>query len=88
VRPPGVVKIDPVPETLPNLYADLKSVQINSLVLQGAPKPFDHDIVHPAPFAVHGDANLSIFEHRGETVAGELAPPISVEDLGCAVSVK
>lgn len=70
MRPPRVVKIDPALETLSDLAAGLESVQIDALVLQGAPEPFDHDVVHPAPFAVHGYADAGVLEHGGKGIAG------------------
>ena len=57
---------------LPHLAAGLEGVQVDALVFQGSPEPFDHNVVGPAPLAVHGDAGPGLLEHVGERVAGEL----------------
>jgi len=88
MRPLRVVIVDPALESLPDLAGRLKSMQVNALVLQGAPEPFDHHVIHPAPLAVHGDANPSILEDGDESVAGELASLIGVENLGCTVTLQ
>ena len=61
------------------------SLQINSLVLQGAPESLDEDVVLEAPFAVHADPDVPGFENRGKSFAGELAPLVGVENLRGAV---
>ena len=44
-----------------------------------------HDVIHPAPFTVHGDADAGVLESAGEIVAAKLAALIGVENLGLAV---
>lgn len=84
VRAAHFVEIDPASQTLANLAAGLEGVQVDALIFQGTPQPFDHDVVPPAPLAIHRNADLSVLEELGERIAGELAPLVGVEDLGLA----
>jgi len=89
MRPVGVVEINPALETLPDLAAGFKSVQVNALVFQGAPEPLDHDVVHPAPFAIHRNADIGVLLEGGnEFVTGELAALIGVEDLRLTIKLQ
>ena len=63
-------------------------VQIDFLVLDRLPKPFDEDIVSPAALAVHADPDVAILEHLSKLGAGELAALVGIEDLGCAEAGK
>ena len=59
-------------------------MQIDFLVLDGPPQPFDEDVVPEPPSTVHADCNLLINENAGERLGGELASLVRVEDLGRA----
>ena len=59
-------------------------MQVDVLVLDAFPESFDEYVVDPAPLAVHTDLDALGSEHSGELLAGELAPLIGVEDLGCS----
>ena len=50
-------------------------VEINLLVFEASPQPFDEDVVHAATLAVHADRDLVPLQGAGEVVAGELATP-------------
>ena len=56
-------------------------LQVDLLILQTAPQPFDEDIVDPPALAVHADADAVSLKHRGECLAGELTALIGIEDL-------
>ena len=66
----------------------LVAAQVDVLVLDGAPEPFDEDIVHPTPAPVHADPYLRVPQDVQEGVAGELRPLVGVEDLGFPVAVQ
>ena len=81
VRSLGVVRADPVTDQAPGRQAVGDLVQVDRLVFERAPQPFDEDIVHePAP-AIHRDAHARRLQARGERHAGELAALVGVEDL-------
>lgn len=72
MRPPGVVEIYPMFEPLPQLAAGFKCMQVNAVVFQGTPKTFDHDVIHPALFAIHGDLDGWVLLEGGDKFfAGE-----------------
>jgi hypothetical protein len=49
-------------------------MQVNAFIFQGAPESFDHNIVHPASFVIHGNANVGILSEGGNKfLTGELA---------------
>ena len=60
------------------------ALQVDVLVLERAPQPFDEHVVHPAAAAVHRDAQSGGDQHPGERSAGELAALVGVEDLRSA----
>lgn len=76
-----VVEPDPLANALAGLAAAFEGVQIYTFILQGAPEPFDHHVVHPAALAVHGDADPGVLQHLQEILARELAALIRVEDF-------
>ena len=81
MRTLGVVIGDPPAKTSPQLRSGLEGVEIDALVLQGAPEPLDEDIVHPPASAIHADADFGVAQHAGEGVAGKLAALVRVEDF-------
>lgn len=55
------------------MAAGFKSMQINAFVFQGSPEPLNHDVVHPAPFAIHGNKDTRfLLEDGNKFSAGEL----------------
>lgn len=78
MRSPCVVEGHPATEPLAILAAGLEGVQVDALVLQGAPQSLDHGVVHPEPLAIHGNAHAGVFENLGECMACELAPLIGI----------
>lgn len=57
--------------------------EVNALVFDRPPEPFDEHVVHPAPFPIHTHPGTAPF-HRGDPcTACELAALIGVEDLRC-----
>ena len=81
-----VVKLEVFRQALCQLEHAAIAFQVDVLVLETAPKPFDEDIVEAAPAPVHADRDALRFQHAGEGVAGVLATLIGVEYVGCAES--
>ncbi len=79
--PFGVVEADPRADDPFGLEAVGQLVQVDRLVFERAPQPFDKNIVHAAPATVHGDRGARVLERAGEVEAGELATLIGVEDI-------
>ena len=48
-----IVELNPVADTGFGLRSALPCMQINALVFQGAPEPFDEDVVEEATLAIH-----------------------------------
>lgn len=61
------------------------ALEVNILMLEGAPQPFDEQVVHPAAAAIHGDLDPGR-KRAGEGRADELRALIGVENLRSAVS--
>src|ERR1700761_7526854 len=81
-----VVKVE-IPANRMSCLADaLVGSQIDLLVFDAAPQPFDEHVVAPSPFAVHADGDAVAGEQAGEGRAGELRALIGIEDLRLAVS--
>src|SRR5512136_1693026 len=57
------------------------SLQVDSLVFQGAPESLDEDVVLEPSLAVHADPDVPGLENGGEFLAGKLTPLVGVEDL-------
>ena len=48
-------------------------MEINTLIFQTSPEPFDENIVHPSSSSIHGNADLGVIEDIGEICGCELA---------------
>ena len=84
--PLGVVEVGPIADNAFGIEAVGQLVQVDRLVLEGAPQTFDEDVVLAPVPAIHGDADTGVAENAGKIEAGKLAALIRVEDLGPAVS--
>src|SRR5688572_2597243 len=62
------------------------SSEVDLLVLDRSPEPLDEDVVAPGTLAVHADGDPISGQRTGESLAGELAALIGVEDLWPAVA--
>ena len=56
-------------------------LEIDVLVLDGAPEPLDEDVVEGAPTTIHADTNMGGFQLVGEGVRGELHALVGIEDV-------
>src|SRR5664280_569357 len=82
----AVVEVE-IPANRSSRLADgFVSSQIDLLIFDAAPQPFDEHIVPPSPFAVHADGDAVLGEHAGEGRAGKLRALIGVEDVRPAVA--
>ena len=80
----AVVTINPAADSDPCLASCFECVEIDAFVFERPPESLDHDVVHPAPFAVHRDFDVGILQYAGERIAGKLAALIGVEDFRLA----
>jgi len=85
MRPLPIVMIDPTPNENLGLPAIFNITEINALILQRTPEPFNKNIVHPPTLAIHGDSNLMLFKSVGKRQARILASLVGVEYLGYAI---
>jgi len=56
-------------------------MQIDFLVFDRSPQPFNKDIVPPGSFAIHADGDLGILQNLREGQRGELRSLIGIEDV-------
>jgi len=69
-----VIPGEPSCQVFGKLNSRFVCLQVDALVLQGAPEPLDEDVILEAPFAVHADFHVPCFQHGRELLAGKLAP--------------
>src|SRR5438445_7962208 len=62
------------------------SLEIDLLIFDALPEPFNEHVVTPASLAIHADLDTVFLEQSGELAAGELATLIGVEYLRPAVT--
>ena len=65
----------------PSLRDASVGAQIDFLIFDRPPEPFDKDIVAPRPLAVHADRNLGVLQDFEKGNRCELAAPPTV--FGC-----
>ena len=80
-----VIKGDVSPNGLSRLWHTGVGLEVDLLIFDSAPEPFDKNIVAPGSFAIHGNLDVLALEHIGEVYAGELRALIGVEDFWLAV---
>ena len=59
--------------------------QVDFLVFDRPPQPFDKNIIAPRALAIHADRNLGVLQGREKGDGGELAALICVQNLGGAI---
>ena len=80
-----VVEADPLADDPHRREPVGQIMQVDGLVFERAPEPFDKDVVHAAASPIHGDRDARVLEHAGKVEAGELASLVGVEDRRRAV---
>ena len=83
-----IIKREPVFEGMSQFFNAIKLLQIETLVFNRAPKSFDHDIIHPSTFRVHGDFDFMVLQNCDEVIGCILASLICVKDLRNPISPK
>src|SRR5438552_8446069 len=84
--PSSVVKVEILADRMSRLADGFVGSQIDLLVFDAAPQPFDEHVVSPSALAVHADRDAVAGEDAGEGRPGELAALVGVEDLRLAVT--
>src|SRR6516165_3169116 len=85
---PGIVEVEVPANRTPRLADCFVGSQIDLLVFDAAPQPFDEDVVAPGALAVHADGDAVLDQHTGEGRTRELRTLVGVEDLRLAVASK
>jgi len=78
---PVIVEFKVFFESLPSFGNRAVAFQIYVFIFHTPPEAFDEHIVQPAALAVHADVDTMIFEDSNKCIRGELAAPVSVEDI-------
>jgi len=63
-------------------------MQKDALILHRTPQALNHDIIHPAAFAVHRDLYAGFSQRLGKRQTCKLATLIGVEDIRLAEAAK
>ena len=69
----GVVEGDIAPDGGAGLRDTGLGMQVDLVIFDGPPKPFDEDLVAPCSFVSHADLDLAPGQHLDEVSGGELA---------------
>ena len=64
----------------------LIGLEIDLLILHAVPESFYQDVVSPAPFSIHPDSDVVLLELSSQSITGQLAARICIEDLRSATS--
>ncbi|KZL17853.1 hypothetical protein PsAD37_03999 [Pseudovibrio sp. Ad37] len=65
-----VIKGDVLLNGFSGLWHTGVGLEVDFLILDGAPEPFDKNIVAPCSLAIHGDLDLLTLEYIGEVYCG------------------
>ena len=74
--PLGVVECHPVLDDPPGLEAVTDLLEIDRLLLQAAPQPFDEDIVEVTATPIHRDADPNFVQCRDPVITPEVVRQI------------
>ena len=85
VTPLSVEVIEVVGDRRSGFCHALVGAQVDLLVLQAPPQPFDEHVVEPAALDVHRDRHVVLLENAREGLRGELGSLIGIEDLRCPI---
>src|SRR5271166_4283074 len=86
MRPLAVVE-PPIPtDRAARLGDTVVGAQVDLLILDRTPQPFDEHIVAPGPAPIHADPDRVLRQQSGERRTGELAPLVGVEDLRSTIT--
>ena len=71
----GIVKAKVIGDRGASLRHGVVSPEIDLLIFDGSPEPFDEDVIAPGALAVHADGDAGFEKNVCEGRAGELAEP-------------
>ena len=77
----GVVECHAVIDDTPGLESVAGLFEVNRLLLQAPPQPFDKDVVSITATPIHRDAHPSFGQRRDPCSPGKLVALISIYDL-------
>lgn len=83
-----VVEGKVVPQAGEEFHAGGKLVQVNQLVLDAPPEPFDEDVVQGTAAAIHADLDIVVEQRLEECLGSELRALVGVLDLGLIVTLE
>ncbi|AOU97832.1 hypothetical protein BI364_07510 [Acidihalobacter yilgarnensis] len=67
MRLASVVEVKVTGQDLASTGDGIVAMQVDLLVLDRLPEPFDEDVVPPAPFAIHADLDRLLLEDSDES---------------------
>src|SRR5450759_1474642 len=76
-----VVEIEVAGQGLSGNRNGVVAMQVNFLILDALPQPFDEDVIAPAALAIHADLDAMLFEEADESGTGELAALVRIHNL-------
>ena len=82
MKPVLIVKVEIISQSTTSRSHRIIVVEINLLILDTAPKPFNEDIVKIAASAVPTDGNISRFESINKSISSELTALVIIEYQG------
>jgi len=86
---PGLIVMPEVPvERLFQVVSVLEGREVDTLVFDAAPEPFNEDIVVVTALAVHADPDAMLFENAREDFTRKLDTLIRVKDFRCSMALQ
>jgi len=82
-----IVEVHPFPDAGFGLRAGFPSVQVDTLIFEGPPKPLDKDVVQESALAIHGYLRADPLQPVGPGEGRELRALVGVHDLWWAEAV-
>ncbi len=76
-----VLKAKPLGESFAKLTPRVERMQVEVLVLDRPPQPFDEDLVLASTPSAHADGDFVVLENLSEGDPGKLGALVGVEDL-------
>lgn len=76
-----VLELEVFAQALDGLGDAIIVLQVDFLIFDTAPEPFNEDVVRCSTASVHTDGDLSLFENADKSTTGELNTLIRIEDF-------
>jgi len=81
MKPFGVVEPEIFPEAPGKIPDRFVVVQVEPFVLERAPEAFNKNVIKGSSPAIHADSDIPFLQWSEESLAGELASLVGIEDL-------